>query len=174
MSIAVPVGAAVGVAAIPMKVGLNEAVEHVTGLQTGNAGYQQAPNCNSGECQPQLEIPESEKRTTIFFGPLIEETVFRGLPSAVLDAVEGNKKPAYQLSESRLEFSRKEVITGIVSSLAFGAVHNYTDKGFNTHTVPASQTFGGILYWWLQRKFGFFSNLTAHMTNNLYAVHSGK
>lgn len=64
---------------------------------------------------------------------------------------------------------------GTLSTLCFGFSHNITgtDAGFsvntlrfNMRTIPTPQIIGGGVLWALQRKFGFFSNLTAHAFYN--------
>jgi len=72
--------------------------------------------------------------------------------------------------ESGAGLTRRELLIGGLSSLFFGAAHNLTSSGFDTQTIPASQIYGGGVYWYFQRKFGIAANLTAHIYNNLRAV----
>lgn len=66
--------------------------------------------------------------------------------------------------------SRREFGAGLALSTLFGALHNITEKGIDTRTIPASQTLGGMAHWYLQRKFGLLANTTAHFLNNAIAV----
>jgi hypothetical protein len=114
--------------------------------------------------------------------PVLEEVVYRGLPSFIMD---GGFKSNGQKDTDRSDIplrntltgtrsigslSRKEMIAGGVSSLAFGFFHNITKKGIDTRTVPAQQIGFGSLLWCLQRRFGLGSNLVAHAAYNARAT----
>ncbi len=70
------------------------------------------------------------------------------------------------MGTNKLPLTRREWLTGTVSSLLFGGLHNYTNDGWDTETIPASQTMAGVVYWVLQRSLGFGANYIAHGLNN--------
>jgi len=173
-AIAAPVGVAAGIALVPTFIGLNLGTEAVTGMRAGNASeYEDDRERCATVPEDQICPPPPLLSIKELYGdmgaPIIEEAVFRDIPSSVLDYCSSDKRPAYLTSEHHLRLTRKEVIVGAISSLIFGAVHNHTSKGFDTNTIPASQTLCGGALWFLQRKFGFWSNLTAHATINTSA-----
>lgn len=156
---AVGVGTVVNAVLIPAEIGANLAVKQVGGRPTG------------------ISTNESDF-ISLVRAPILEEVNFRAVPSFGLslwerrtsvdlksylkdslnDVLTGNK--------NSFKLTRRELLVGTVTSLLFGALHNITSKGFDTQAIPASQIVGGFGLWWLQRKFGILSNITAHSVSN--------
>lgn len=80
------------------------------------------------------------------FAPLIEEFIFRGLPSALADDITHNPNSMHWK-------------TGIISSLIFAVLHDFG-------RIPLTQFIGGLFFWQLQRTKGFAHNALAHGTHN--------
>lgn len=96
----------------------------------------------------------------------MEEIIFRDIPSSLFFK-NIDKKDKEENKPFTYKMSRREVIVGAGTSIAFGAVHNIeSPTSFNTEIIPATQVVGGGMYWYLQRKFGLVSNFAAHGTHN--------
>lgn len=179
------VGAGLGLEALPPYArAVNEGVTKITDHQTGNASIRQmiqdscADQLDPEECVENYEPTFKDKVNAGVIAPIIEEVLFRFIPSMILDSrvydqdncpdevVAGGTEP--------FEFSGKELLYGLVSSLIFGAAHNITSKGINTKTIPASQTADGLVYWFLMRRFGIASSVAAHAAFNYRSIHSKK
>jgi|EndMetStandDraft_7_1072992.scaffolds.fasta_scaffold163431_2 hypothetical protein len=176
-ALGIGVGAVAGSAVLGMNVGIIDGVHAATGESVGNANTaEQAEaacenNPNPEECVQQYQSPDSQAAEVMATGPLIEEAAFRALPSALTDifAKKGLSKAIDNLATGTGEgygLTRADVIGGAVSSLIFAGAHNFTARGFDTHMVPVPQFMSGLSFWYLQRKFGFLSNATAHVANN--------
>jgi hypothetical protein len=168
--------AAIYVAEIPLLDGLEG-----YGIPTGNAYITQA---EEQQCGDQAGTPECNRKVIqdgrSFVGTYVEdaaaeEELFRLLPATITEFTLGKHRRGPVLrnillgykADGPLGMTRRDVVVGAVTSLAFGAVHNMTDNGFDTHTLPAGQIAGGGALWWLQRRFGFLSNVTAHSGYNM-------
>lgn len=184
-AIGVGVGAGLGLFVTPhVAEHVNEGVSDVTGRPTGNASWDQmvkdacAEEKDPARCERDYEPTLDDKINAQVMAPVMEEVMFRGIPSFVLDAVtdDWNNDPVEVVAGGTepFKFSRKELIVGAVSSLVFGAVHNITSKGVDTNTIPASQTADGFLYWCLMRRFGIASSMASHAAFNYRALRSGK
>lgn len=181
-AIGIPVGAAVAMADFGTTPHIDEAVTDLTNHPTGSAGVTQALNEQCGKASDQLKCEEEFARSrmlrAVTITPLSEEFTFRAIPSMVLDSLsedgEEQAMPNVIRGANRKMLSRGELITGVISSLIFGALHNLTDKGWDTRTIPASQTVGGFIFWCLQRRLGFLSNVTSHAVFNWRAYSSTK
>jgi hypothetical protein len=164
--------AAVGIvtaeAAIPLKIEVNKTVQEATGLDTGNAGMRnELPYCEETvideACKPHT-IKDAVDQ--VILAPVLEEAIFRAAPSAIISrGVEGEENAVIE-GTGGLGMTRRELFVGAVSSVGFAASHNILSSGVDTKTVPASQAVGGMVYWYLQRKFGFPANTIAHSWNN--------
>lgn len=163
----------------PVKVKINEDVEQATGQRAGNAGgYQEIEDAckdaaNEQECFQSYQPPTVDKIIGIIVAPPQEELLFRGVPSGLVSASEHKDNPITDVltgAGGGLGMTRRELLVGVGSSVIFGAVHNITNQGIDTKTIPASQTVGGIVYWYLQRKFGIAANTLAHAWNNFKAM----
>lgn len=158
----------------------DEVVSDVTGRPTGNAGVRRRiqDECSTEEqprtCESSYELTSTERFETCVLVPINEELLFRAGPSIVFDhiAQEHVKSPVEIVKEgtNTSKFSIKEVVAGIVSSIVFGAAHNFTSKGVDTKTIPSSQTMGGFALWGLMRKFGIGSSVVAHGAFNYRAT----
>lgn len=167
-------GTVVGDVMVEPSVKISREVEKVTHARTGNAQVYVEAEKLSGEG---VAPDELNKRIKQEFAPSVgdviiwaseEETLTRALPSAIISGDSGkNRWDEVIFGMNNIRVTRKEFVTGVISSLIFGIMHNFTEKGFDTKTIPASQTAGGMVLWYLQRKLGVISNITAHSVYNL-------
>lgn len=165
----VTAGAIVGIKILPAAILASAAADAVPGFDSGNAGLEEAIE---QQCQQQPEaeectgsyVPSNEEAFNISItAPIIEEAVFRLLPSRLYDRLFSNRPES---NTKYMELSRREWVAGGIVSLLFGAVHNVTEKGFNTNTIPAAQTVMGLAFWKLQRTRGYTANTSAHAAIN--------
>jgi hypothetical protein len=175
----VPIGAVAAVGLELIDEPFTEAVASVTHHPVGNAAIYEQVNeaCPpASEQQPDDCLTQYIKRKqidTVIKAPLVEELLFRIGPSAAADWAAGDGDEAVAnivRGTENFAFTRRDLVMGIVSTIAFGATHNITDKGFDTNTIPANQLLGGAILWCLQRKFGFLSNTTAHAAYNYFVM----
>jgi hypothetical protein len=99
-----------------------------------------------------------------FAGPLSEETIFRLLPSKIIDYLSRNKNSHWW-----------EV--GIPISFLFAFAHNldFDEEGLKFQkAIPLSQFMGGLFYWYLMRERGFSHAVLAHSTHNATILAIGK
>lgn len=82
--------------------------------------------------------------TTIL--PLLEEAVFRALPSYLIDQAGGKMGELYWQ-------------IGVPTSSAFAAIHGLKP-------IPLTHFLGGVYNWYVMRKRGYGHAVTAHATNN--------
>lgn len=176
----VSVGAIVGAAVMPPAgVAASIVASKVTDSEVGNAGYREmikeecAPTKDPEACRKTWQPTPAETFSSVVAAPIMEEFMFRAIPSAMLDVCSStshgkDEAPMDVLARGTdaRTFSRAELFAGMLSSLTFGAVHNATAKGYDTKTVPAPQTVGGMILWGLARKFGMGSSIAAHMSYN--------
>lgn len=185
LKLALGVGAGVAVTELRRPL-VNKAVplfEKATGLETGNASMQEVYEEMATQCQdktdPRACLEEmvgsaEQMRTNVIVAPITEELMFRGVPSMLVSELEGSKEAPkeFLFGTPGIGLTRRELLVGTIASLFFGAVHNFTSEGFSTRVVPITQTTGGMIYWYLQRKFGILSNIAAHSWNNFRAISS--
>lgn len=175
------IGTVTGVIEFPVAVKVSEAVSDFTGKQEGNAESlnrrEQAckETADKEWCIQNYENSIARKIAAVTTTPVLEEGVFRALPSMVLGDKEGKRYKKYPEDmlggvSPGIGLSRRELLVGSLSLLVFGGAHNITSKGFDTRFIPVTQTLGGMLYWYLQRKFGAISNIAAHSVFNLRAI----
>lgn len=171
-------GVAVGEFMVPVNIKVNEVLEEATGHPTGNAAIIQEieASCKNADnpqaCVQNYEFSTDDKVKGIVVAPIQEELIFRAVPSGIVSATEDREDPIADVLTGTGGFgmSRREFIGGAASSVIFGALHNITDKGIDTKTIPASQTLGGMVSWYLQRKLGIAANTIAHVVNNFKAL----
>lgn len=178
--VGVAVGAEVGAVVMPVAsevVGM--ATHAVANEPVGNAGYREVikESCehdpNPAACQNSYTPKGAEAFDVVVAGPIREETIFRAVPSVLVDTCyrEGNRPPDSATdvlargTQSRT-FTRAEFIGGALSSFVFGQVHNITPKGYDKKNIPTPQTLGGVILWGLARKFGLASSVACHMAFN--------
>ncbi len=170
-------GVVISEALIPAKIAINEVTRQITGKSTGNASYNSKLNSvcendpNPPKCKTDYQLSASNMINGVLLAPLSEEVGFRA-NTAMLLAIKENSPNGFTevfTGTKEFKFSRRELLYGVVSSLIFGYVHNITDQGIDLKTIPASHTFGGLFYWYLQRRFGIISNIFAHAWNNYRA-----
>lgn len=176
------IGVAAGMVEFPADKGLVEAAQKITHKDMGNASVNDelnklCPN-QQGKEECYQKFIDEHKSEVIFEGPFMEELIFRAGPSGFLSTIEylhpdieTAKHPIEVFSRGTggIKMNRREMLLGTVTSLVFGASHNLTEHGFDTKKIPLSQTIGGMMWWYLHRKFGMAANLTSHMTHNWLA-----
>jgi len=94
-------------------------------------------------------------------GPIIEEALFRALPSGFID--KNDKRSRWEI--------------GIPTSLLFALVHNLKKEESGelqfAKSVPISQFMGGLFYWYLMREKGYSHATMAHSMNNAIPLSIG-
>jgi len=157
----------------PVKQKAYELVEEHTDFQAGNAGGREAfeEKCGGSLNQAQcvLDQIEEDKVVATLWAPMIEEALLRSLPSNILNALTNNINPMQEeksLSKYLASITKTEGIVGLLTAVTFAGLHNLTSRGFDTRTIPISQFIAGLEYWYLQRKFGYFSSFLAHSYHN--------
>jgi len=142
-----------------------------------NAGCVDRPGSTkpcSEEQKKHLTLTPSQRFYTAVTAPIVEETVFRAGPSALVDlaqrGVQGSPSEvlAKGVKAGTEDLTRAEFIGGALSSLAFGLAHNIGTgfKSFDTQSIPAGHTFSGIMYWLIARRHGITKSVAAHMGIN--------
>lgn len=171
----------VGVAAeeflVPAMIKVDRAIEETTGQPAGNANLRQIieKKCENSqspqECFQNYRYSSEEKVAGIVFAPVVEEVLFRSIPSWIVSTSEGRKDPVGDVltGTGGLKMTRREFFAGAVTSILYGAVHNITERGIDTKTIPSSNTIIGMVFWYLQRKLGIASNILAHALYNFKA-----
>jgi hypothetical protein len=166
------IGAAVSIIDLPVEVTLNIGVENYTHFEAGNAAIREEREraCLATEdpeaCLSEYKFTNRQKFETVVIAPPLEEIIFRGVPSAFCKNESSDDLNHLVVGTGNRGLTRREVIFGAVTSVIFGALHNVTGDGFDTSTIPVSQTFGGGFYWYLQRRFGIISNIASHTAFN--------
>lgn len=120
-------------------------------------------------CRENLDFGAEDRANIAVISPVIEELVFRGFPAFVINAIDD--KSTYVRGEPSLGLTRNELIAGAASSLAFGAAHLSGREGVNTNLLPVGQTICGMGFWYLARKFGLSSSVSAHIIGNATQVY---
>jgi hypothetical protein len=151
------------------------------GIPTGNAYIAQAEEQQCGaaagtsECDQKVLQHGRGFVETYVVDAAKEEELFRLFPATVTESTlrQSGRGPVLRnvllgyKADGPLGMTRRDMVVGTATSLAFGAMHNSTNSGFDTHTLPAGQIAGGGVLWWLQRRFGFLSNVIAHSGFNM-------
>lgn len=155
---------------------IDRAVENYTDYNAGNAGVEQFVDKHcKGAKNPEDCIEEVSIRlgyTAVFQAPLIEEGIFRAVPSAVTSISEGKGAEAslrevINGTEIQAEMTRREMLVGVISSILFARIHNRLPNGeIADDYIPAGHASVGFVLWVLQRKLGFMSNTIAHSAHN--------
>ncbi len=160
MSGGIAAGVVVEEITVPVKQQLERGVSSITGHPTGNAQFDKSA--------VDREIPSEEKIIHTVVPPVIEEPIFRGAPSYVLNTFEKSETPLKDVMTGTggIGLTRKEVLTGGVMALVFAGLHNKTEEEFDRKTIPVSQFLLGAETWYLQRKAGLPSAMVAHGWNN--------
>lgn len=179
---AVSIGVGVSEIAIPVKTSLNEWVKEETGMNTGNAYVRELieEDCKKAddvqECVEEWEPSPALKIQSVVVAPVLEEANYRAFPSFVSSLIQHQDEDLAVREiftgeqQHQLGMGRRDLIIGAMSTIVFGFMHNITESGIDTKTIPASQMLGGGLYWYLQRKLGIVSNIAAHVWNNWRAM----
>ncbi len=160
---------------LPIARELNRITTETTGKQSGNSGFRDyvADQCKTSadaeQCRTDFLRSPATQLTTVVLGPINEEISFRVLPSflvSITDKETENPFKELAIGTGGFKFSRRELIAGAISTLAFGFLHNITDKGIDTNTIPSSQLFLGAVNWVLQRRFGMLAPILSHARFN--------
>lgn len=123
------------------------------GIETGNASFVQSKR--GKEITEKLaKLDYDAFVEMVVKGPLVEEVLFRLLPSKFLT-----------------ENGKVDWETGVPLAGAFAAMHNVVlqDDGtrkFSTESIPIQQFISGLLYWYLMRKKGFSHAFLGHAAHN--------
>jgi len=141
---------------LPVEFGLILALTAI-GINVGNAGAQ--------------EIDDMLERGPAYFlalgaviVPVLEELMFRLLPSAISDGI------------LRRKHGQRWVL-GFATALAFALAHNLSTEGgehaialtqnlYLYLSVPVSQFVFGLLLWDLMRRYGLWASAFSHMLHN--------
>lgn len=160
---------------------------------TGNAGLNQQAKQRCQESLPTNADPAvcdstpiqpttADAATWIVRAPITEELVFRTAPSVAMDVVSPKNPHTQDNVYPILQLSRREIMVGVLSSLAFGAAHNLVARPVDYRTIPAFQTVAGFVFWRTQRVHGTISAMVAHayvnslgyMNAKLFAGRAGR
>ena len=170
-----------GVYLFPVAVATAVATKEVTGLKAGNAGINEEieRSCQTDSdperCKAQWQPDDRKVRQAVIDAPIIEETLFRAVPSVITDLTDDDRslrKIGANLlhgTESK-KLTRKELIAGFASSTLFAAAHGMTARGYDTQTIPIPQGVAGFGFWYLARKHGIGSSMVAHSTFNAIPI----
>ena len=91
---------------------------------------------------------------SIIGAPIIEEIMYRFIPSAIIH-----------------KHSPLEKAVSLWSSIKFAYSHNYSEDGiFTFKTIPLYHFADGLLFWRIMRKRGLPYSMAAHATHNLIVV----
>ena len=90
-----------------------------------------------------------------FEAPIMEEAVYRQIPSLIVDLTTNNAKGDFWQ-------------VGVPMAAIFAARHNLKleTMQFNIEKIPLPQFVGGLFYWYLMRERGFAHASLAHITHN--------
>ncbi len=101
---------------------------------------------------------------------IFEEVVFRAAPATYVSLRDGkNPIKDVAIGDGKITMRRREALVGLGSAVLYAGFNNLTKINVgdridaDTNTIPASPTVQGFGLWYLQRKFGFVSNLAANM-----------
>ncbi len=130
------------------------------GYKVGNAGTDQEYKRIQNDLR---EKPIETFMTAAVIFPTFEELLFRGIPQAILARSD-------EAREQRGEKRSLRWDVGIPLSAVFAGIHNFTEKGFSTDTIPLPQFLGGVFLWYLTRERGFDHAVLAHAENNTIAL----
>ena len=116
-----------------------------------------------------LSIPTTNQDlAAIVIAPILEEAVFRALPSFILTKTAG---PHERRKEKHIGLSNPELATGIATSTIFAAAHIPRNRSMGAkNRAPAAQFITGMCGCRLQRRNGFGANVAMHSGHNAVAV----
>lgn len=97
---------------------------------------------------------EVSAASAIIVAPIIEEVLFRAIPSAVINKI-------YPKGVGKSMWS-----VGIPISYLFARAHRGEALDGGRDFIPVSQFVSGCFFWYLMRNRGFMHNLTAHAAHN--------
>ncbi len=166
------VGTAIGGAMIPTAASIRVVGSQLTDRHIGNRSARSYADsqCAGGDEAACSGVPEFSRRDMFRLGvttPIKEELIFRLIPSKLLDYYDRYvDQRQSNLSESEKFLTRKELLVGGLSTVAFGYIHNFDRNGFNPDSIPAQQFAFGAVAWVIQRKRGFASAVSSHVTLN--------
>jgi len=152
--------AILGQALIRIASEIGERILHDIKIKTGNLSL------SNKDVEEMLEkAPLESYIRTVIIGPLIEEWVFRLIPSTLI-------------ADQKLK--RKDTVweLGVPLSALFAWMHNIEDikeggkTTFKLHldSVPLNQFMSGLFFWYLMRQKGFNHAALAHMFNNMLLI----
>lgn len=155
---------------------VDQAVTKITGRPTGNAGLNEKieETCKKTPdpitCKENFTFTAEDKNQSIIIAPILE-SLNQATISGALSIINDPDKPPlndmlFGTDTPDLGMTKDEILAGTISSLVFGYLHNLTGKGLNKEIIPASLISGGMVFWWLQRRFGSAANILAHSFAN--------
>lgn len=148
-------GLITGYASRPVEQRIDADIERYTGLKSGDLWGDE-----------QRAKPSSLQDAAV--QSVTEEVIFRAVPAfsaswkGISRIDEPIKDVAIGVSSDHALTTRRELLTGAVTSLAYGLSSNVVGGGIRDDRVPVSPTVRGIALWFLQRKFGIFANTSAN------------
>jgi hypothetical protein len=162
-------GAVVEAALAPVGIGIDEGYRVARrGLGMVPSARPQQDAClsprNPAACQPRPELTEDQRRDLIIAAPLLEEVIFRKLPSYLCGSGEANKV------DKQWGLTARELVVGLGSSVLSMLVRGKTPNGYSLAAAPLSEGVNAFGYWCMQRKLGFAANATAHGVHNLASI----
>ncbi len=150
------------------------------GISNGNANFVEwhkqdcPPTDTLEECADSWKPTLKDRVNIGVVSPVLEEALFRAAPSIVHDTLiepkSVNLSPTTFVGSGRPYLTRRELATGLVSSLAFAGAHNMSMHGVLTSEVPITPLMTGMAEWTLTRTLGIGSGVAAHMAYNLSVV----
>lgn len=172
LSAAATIGTFTGTFTPRLATEVDKSVENATGIRTGNAAayHRQETHLNDTDSSTRIgNTPMAVKAPIYTLVSIEEEAIFRAAPSALLSHSENGDNLMREVvyGTGHIGLNRREFFVGLITSGLFGIAHNFIDGGVDTKTIPASQASGGLILWYLQRKFGFIANVSAHTLHNL-------
>jgi|GEM_PF-2034162 len=195
--VGVAAGVVLGTEGQPAAIATQNKVHELTGETPGNAGVNNAIQDEYGAVNAETtrKYAVANEHSITLTGPVIEEIIFRAVPSYWMDA--HNNRKAEKLDPFKLDIDEnmpmknvlfghglaaptaQEVGMGLLTATAFAYTHNLTLKnsggnkqklGFDSRTVPVAQFGLGLVFSGLQRFFGLGSNTAAHIAFNTAGV----
>ncbi len=158
---------------------LSRITTEATGKQTGNSGFRDyvAEQCKTSpdtqKCATDFLRSPSTQLQTVVVAPITEELYLRALPSLLVSVTDDHVENPFKelaIGTGGFKFSRRELVAGALSTLTFGFLHNITNRGIDTNTIPTPQLFLGAVNWVLQRRFGTLAPIINHARWNHKAI----
>ena len=164
---------------LPVARDLSRITTEATGKQSGNSGFRDyvAEQCKTSpdtqKCTTDFLRSPSTQLQTVIVAPVTEELYLRAFPSFLVSLTDNKVENPFKelaVGTGAFKFSRRELVAGALSTLTFGFLHNITNRGVDTNTIPTPQLFLGAVNWVLQRRFGVLAPILNHARWNYKAL----